>query len=83
MMHIKILGPGCMNCNTLALRTQEAIAELGIEATIEKVESYQVIASYGILKTPGLVFERKVMVAGSVPTVQRIKELLLEFRSVQ
>ena len=44
-MTIKILGPGCMNCQTLYRRTEEALNELHLEATIEKVESYQDIAA--------------------------------------
>jgi hypothetical protein len=72
-----------MNCKTLLRRTQEAIEELKIEANIEKVEAYPDIAAYGILKTPGLVFNEKVVLAGTVPTVEKIKELLLSFQSAQ
>jgi small redox-active disulfide protein 2 len=80
-MVIKVLGPGCMNCKTLHRRTEEALSELHLEATIEKVEAYQDIAAYGIMKTPGLVIDQKVVMAGSVPTVEKIKELLLAHRS--
>jgi small redox-active disulfide protein 2 len=80
-MLIKVLGPGCMNCKTLEKRTIEALQELNMEATVEKVEDYQKIASYGILRTPGLVIDEKVAMSGSVPTVEKIKELLLAHRS--
>jgi small redox-active disulfide protein 2 len=80
-MHIKVLGPGCMNCKTLEKRTMEALQELNMEARVEKVEDYQKIASYGILRTPGLVIDEKVAMSGSVPTVEKIKELLLAHRS--
>jgi len=82
-MTIKVLGPGCMNCKTLQRRTEEALNELHLEATIEKVESYQDIAAYGILKTPGLVIDEKVVVAGFVPPVEKLKEILLAYRSPQ
>ncbi len=76
-MNIKVLGPGCMNCKTLERRTQEAIQQLGLHADIEKVEDFQRIASYGIMRTPGLVVDEKVVMSGAVPTVEKIKELLL------
>jgi predicted DsbA family dithiol-disulfide isomerase len=59
----------------------EALQELNMEARVEKVEDYQKIAPYGILKTPGLVIDEKVAMSGSVPTVEKIKELLLAHRS--
>jgi hypothetical protein len=45
---IKVLGPGCNNCKTLERVTREVVAELGINATIEKIEDYATIASYGV-----------------------------------
>ena len=75
-MNIKVLGSGCANCKTLEKRTREALLDLGMVADVEKVEDYQRIASYGIMKTPGLVINEKVMVTGYVPTVEKIKELL-------
>jgi len=77
-MNIKILGPGCMNCKTLASRANEAVRELGIEATIEKVEDIKAIASYGILRTPGLVIDEQVVSYGMVPKVEDIKTLILK-----
>jgi small redox-active disulfide protein 2 len=81
-MTIKVLGPGCMNCKTLEQRTRQALTELELEAIVEKVEAYEQIASYGIMRTPGLVFDEKVVMSGSVPPVEKIKELLLAHRSV-
>jgi small redox-active disulfide protein 2 len=75
-MTIKVLGPGCMNCKTLEIRTKEALRQLSLDAVVEKVEDYQSISSYGILRTPGLVIDGKVAHAGSVPTVDALKELL-------
>lgn len=78
-MNIKVLGPGCANCKTLHRRTEEALEALHLDATIEKVEEYEEIAKFGILRTPGLVFDGKVMMSGSVPTVDKIKEMLSAF----
>jgi len=76
-MNIKVLGPGCNNCKTLESRTVEALKALNITATIEKVVDYADIATYGIMRTPGLVIDGKVVVQGHVPTVEKIKEILL------
>ena len=50
-MIIKILGPGCTNCQNLERATREALDQLGIDATVEKVEDYAAIAGYGIMST--------------------------------
>ena len=75
-MHVKILGPGCRKCQTLEARTREALQELGITADIDKVTDYGEIASYGVMKTPGLVIDDEVGVSGRVPTVRELRELL-------
>ena len=75
-MVIKILGSGCMNCKTLERRAQEALAALGIPAAVEKVEDMRVIATYGILRTPGLVIDEQVVVSGRVPAVDEIQQLI-------
>ena len=75
-MIVKILGPGCNNCQKLEKATREALAELGLDATVEKVEDYPSIVGYGIMSTPGLVVDDKVLVSGRVPKTAEIKELL-------
>jgi small redox-active disulfide protein 2 len=75
-MNIKILGPGCANCINLEKAAKQAAAELGIDATFEKVTDYADIASYNIMSTPGLVVDDRVVLAGRVPTVRQVKELL-------
>jgi small redox-active disulfide protein 2 len=75
-MNIKVLGSGCTNCKTLERRTTEALASLNITADIEKVVDYADIATYGIMRTPGLVIDGKVVVQGYVPTVEKLKEII-------
>lgn len=65
-MSIKILGPGCKNCVALTENTKLALAQLGMQANIEKVTDMSVIASYGIMSTPGLVINEKVVSFGKV-----------------
>jgi small redox-active disulfide protein 2 len=75
-MTIKVLGPGCMNCRTLERRTIEALEQLGAQAKVDKVVDLDGIASYGVMRTPGLVIDEKLVWQGGVPTVERIKELI-------
>ncbi len=76
-MEIKVLGTGCTNCKNLEKATINAVAEMGLDANITKVEDIQQIMSYGIMRTPGLVVDGKVVVYGRVPSVSEIKEILL------
>ncbi|MDO8106735.1 thioredoxin family protein [Isoptericola sp. b441] len=75
-MNIKILGSGCANCVNLERVTREAVAELGLDAEFEKVTEYADIASYGIMRTPGLVVDDEVLLSGRVPTAAQVRELL-------
>ncbi|MBM6545025.1 TM0996/MTH895 family glutaredoxin-like protein [Janibacter sp. YIM B02568] len=75
-MKIKVLGPGCKNCETLEQRTRQALDDLGLDAEIEKVTDYTEIAGYGVLKTPGLVIDEQVVVSGKVPSARAIADLL-------
>jgi small redox-active disulfide protein 2 len=76
-MTIKVLGPGCANCRTLEHRTREALAEIRLDAVVEKVTDFNDMASYGILRTPGLVIDEKLVIQGMVPPVSKIKEIIL------
>jgi len=78
-MEIKVLGPGCANCRTLQKRVEEAVAKAGVEATIIKVTDYDEMLAYGILRTPGLVIDGKLVVSGRVPSVDEIAKLIAEF----
>ncbi|MEX1140259.1 MAG: thioredoxin family protein [Bacteroidota bacterium] len=76
-MTIKVLGPGCMNCKTLERRTLDVLQELHMTAEVQKVEDLDSIVSYGIMRTPGLVIDEKVVWAGGVPPISKIKDLLV------
>ena len=75
-MEIKVLGTGCSKCKTLEKLTRDAVAESGISAEIEKVEDIYKIMSYGVMSTPALVVNQKVVVSGRIPSLAEIKELL-------
>lgn len=75
-MIIKVLGSGCMKCGKLEEATKKAVQELGIEASVEKVQEMKDIMAYGVLQTPALVVNEQVKVVGKVPSVQELKEIL-------
>lgn len=75
-MVIKVLGTGCSNCRKLEENTKKAVAELGIDAAIEKVTDIKDIMAYGVMKTPALVVDDKVKIMGRVPSPEEIKKYL-------
>lgn len=75
-MEIKVLGTGCANCKSLEKAVINALAEMNIAADVEKVEDIQKIMSYGIMRTPGLVINDKVVLAGRVPSIKELKEII-------
>jgi small redox-active disulfide protein 2 len=72
MIHIKVLGSGCANCKKLEATTRKVVADLALEAEIEKVTDYAEIMKFPILSTPGLVIEGKVVSAGRIPSEKEI-----------
>jgi small redox-active disulfide protein 2 len=75
---IKVLGPGCANCRRLEAKVRQAVAMAGIEAEVTKVEDYGEVMAYGIMSTPGLVIDGKVVSYGRVPSPGDIAEWLFE-----
>ncbi len=75
-MEIKVLGTGCAKCKQLEKTVREAVAELGIDAEVEKVTELTDIMSYGIMSTPGLVVNGEVRLAGRLPKVAEVKSIL-------
>ncbi|HYH03589.1 MAG TPA: thioredoxin family protein [Bacillota bacterium] len=75
-MEIKVLGPGCANCNKLEKLVVEAVKELGIGDQVQKVTDIQEMLSYGVMSTPALVVDGKVKFSGRVPSKDEIKKYL-------
>lgn len=72
MKNIKVLGTGCTNCKTTMKLIEDAAKEKGVEVQLEKVEDLQAIMSYGVMSTPGVVVDGKVVHAGGVPSRDKI-----------
>ncbi len=76
MKTIKVLGTGCANCrNTLKLIESAARAK-GVEVVLEKIEDLKLIMSYGVMSTPGVVIDGKVVHAGGVPARAKVESWL-------
>jgi small redox-active disulfide protein 2 len=75
-MEIKVLGPGCARCEKTEKLVQEAVAEAGIAADIEKVTDIMKIAGYGVLGTPAVVVDGDVKSVGKIPSKEEIKSWL-------
>jgi len=78
MKTIEVLGPGCNNCKRLEANAREAVGMAGVEAEIIKVTDYAEIAAHGVLSTPGLVIDGKVVSAGRIPSAGDIAVWLSE-----
>jgi len=72
MLTIKVLGPGCQNCKKVEAITNSAVSTMGIETHIEKIKDYNKILEYGVLSTPGLVINGKVVCSGRIPSQAEI-----------
>ena len=79
---IKILGSGCKKCNELEKNTITALTELGMHCDIDHVTDFGQIAAYGVMSTPALVIDSKVVSYGKVLNVEEVKKILTKIRSV-
>ena len=77
-MKIKVLGSGCKKCVALADNAEAAAQAAGIEFEIEKVTDFVAIAGFGVMSTPGLVIDEKVVSSGRVLTAAEIGPLLVQ-----
>lgn len=73
---VKVLGSGCAKCNDLEANVKKAMQELGSDLEIEHVKDFGVIGAYGVMTTPALVVDEKVIAYGKVLTVEEAKDLL-------
>ena len=76
MKRILVLGTGCPKCTKLAENVGEAAKALGLECEIEKVKDIRQIAALGVMMTPALAIEGKIVVSGRVPSVDELKQML-------
>ena len=77
-MEIKVLGTDCAKCKKLEQLTRDLVAELNLDASVEKVEDVYKIMQYGVMRTPGLVVNGKVVLSGQLPKTDELKSLLTE-----
>ena len=75
-MTIKILGSGCKSCVALAENTKEALKELGMDAEMIKVTDFAEIAAFGVMTTPALVIDEKVVSFGKVLKAKEIIKII-------
>ncbi len=76
MKNIKVLGTGCANCKTTLKLIEEVAAAKGVVVQLEKVEELKDIMSYGVMSTPGVVIDGKVVHAGGIPSREKIESWL-------
>lgn len=77
---VKVLGSGCAKCNQLEAATAEALKELGMDITIEHVTDFEKIAAYGVMSTPALIVDGKVVSYGKVLKKVEVIEILKRAR---
>ena len=77
---VKVLGSGCAKCSALEKATREALAELGMETDIDHVTNFTQIAAYGVMATPALVVDGKVVSYGRVLKKDEAKALIRKIR---
>lgn len=80
MVEIKILGPGCPNCNRLENMCRDVVAENNIEATIEKIINIDDFWKYGVMITPALIVNGKLLIQGKLPTKHTLVHWLMDYK---
>lgn len=78
---VKVLGSGCAKCNELEENVKTALEQLGMDTAIEHVTDFNVIAAYGVMTTPALVVDGKVVSYGKVLKVEEAVKLLQKIRA--
>jgi small redox-active disulfide protein 2 len=79
-MKIDVYGPGCPNCKRLEQLTKDALANLGEDAEVTKVEDFVAIADAGVMRTPALGIDGKLVLQGRVPGVQELSTIIAKVR---
>ncbi len=78
--YVKVLGSGCAKCNQLEAATKEALSKLGMDTTIDHVKDFAQIAAYGVMSTPALVVDGKVVSYGKVLKTEEVISILEKVR---
>lgn len=78
MLTIKVLGPGCANCKRVEQIARQVITSLAIEAEVIKITDHSRILEHGVLTTPGLVINEKVVCSGRIPTPAEVTTWIME-----
>jgi len=76
MTTIQILGTGCSKCKQLQANAEQAMNDLGLEATVEKIQDINEITRFGVMMTPALAVDGEVKLVGKVATPEEIKKIL-------
>ena len=75
-MNIQVLGTGCPTCKQLHELTKQAVSNLGLDATVEYINDIEKMLALGVMSSPVLVVDNKVVMAGQLPSLEKIKELI-------
>ena len=78
-LEIKVLGPGCAQCDRLEMELMEIMTEMNLPADLEHITDIKEIGKYGVMGMPALIVNGKVMCTGKVPTKRKLKEWLSKF----
>lgn len=76
MKDIKVLGPGCVNCKNTTSLIERVAQEKGVSISLQKIEELSEIIGYGVMSTPGVVVDGKVVHAGGVPSREKVEQWL-------
>jgi small redox-active disulfide protein 2 len=76
MLDIKVAGPGCKNCMELKVRVARVLSAMQVESTVREIKDYQAIAQAGVMMTPGLIVNGKVVSEGRLLSEEQIRSLL-------
>ncbi|PNG27554.1 thioredoxin family protein [Methylocella silvestris] len=76
MKQVKVLGPGCARCKTTEEMVRAEAVRLGVDVSVEKITDYEAIAQFGIVSTPGIVIDGKVVHSGGLPKADDLRRWL-------
>lgn len=76
MLKIQVLGSGCANCHKVEALAKQAVSQLGLEAQVEMVTDVREIMRYGVMNTPGLVIDGRVVSTGRIPALSQITTMI-------